>query len=562
MAIDAQQTLRRVARRQSLAVLGRTAFTWTCAIAAALAVAIVGGRLLGLWPEFFEVWMIAAVPCLAVLIGLITKPRPCLKKAARVTDAHLESEDLFLTDLQVDGAPGQFHPLVRRQAKAHAERVRPAEIVPLPFQRPALLACGALIAVWLAAIYLPQLDPFGAGSERLVLGQRSKRIAEERKVAKSRQELLNAKTLQARNSEEVHQALMETVKTMRKLGEKGAKAQDSALQKQQKKVGRQWRASREANRKGASANSSLQQLGRRAATGKAKNWQEDLQKGKTDALRQEIAELKKLAARLEQAKDPQERARIQQELANRTGELSEFLKQKVASQELSEALSRALNQVQALQESELSEEAMQALEESLALSDMELQELAQSLRNLEDLEEAMRALQAARAAAKGDVPGKKATAKGEGMGGQGGRGRGTPTLDTAGMSPAQALKAYRQYYEGLSQQDGGNRIGAGMQGDGGTGRGGIADEDPTQKTGYKPEQSRSSLRAGKILMTLKVQEVGDRGEVTQEYNDQLKKVQQGATEAILQERVPPGYHQGIKKYFDDLSKKPGKAKKK
>jgi hypothetical protein len=34
----------------------------------------------------------------------------------------------------------------------------------------------------------------------------------------------------------------------------------------------------------------------------------------------------------------------------------------------------------------------------------------------------------------------------------------------------------------------------------------------------------------------------------------LQQVKQGATEAILQERVPPGYHSGIRKYFDELSR--------
>ena len=235
-------------------------------------------------------------------------------------------------------------------------------------------------------------------------------------------------------------------------------------------------------------------------------------------------------------------------MARRTEELSEFLKQNASSQELSETLTRALNQLQALDEPAIAEEASDAFGESLALTDMELKELAQSLRNMQDLEEAMRAMQAARAAC-------ELSAKGSGEG-EAGAGSGQPS--TAQMDPAEALKAYREYFEGLVPGAG---SGPGMLGPG-TGSGGVAAEDPSQKNAFKTEKSRSSLRAGKILMTLKVKEVGDRGEVTQEYAEQVKQVKQGASEAILQERVPPGYHQGIKKYFDDLGKQPGKAKKK
>ena len=34
----------------------------------------------------------------------------------------------------------------------------------------------------------------------------------------------------------------------------------------------------------------------------------------------------------------------------------------------------------------------------------------------------------------------------------------------------------------------------------------------------------------------------------------IQKVKQGSSEAILQEQIPPGYHEGIKSYFDNLEK--------
>jgi hypothetical protein len=92
---------------------------------------------------------------------------------------------------------------------------------------------------------------------------------------------------------------------------------------------------------------------------------------------------------------------------------------------------------------------------------------------------------------------------------------------------------------------------------GGTGRGegNVAPENPDQKNDFKTEKSRSALLAGKLLMTLKTKEVGDKGEVKKEYAESIEKVKQGVGEAILQERVPPGYHDSIKKYFDNLGSK-------
>ena len=51
---------------------------------------------------------------------------------------------------------------------------------------------------------------------------------------------------------------------------------------------------------------------------------------------------------------------------------------------------------------------------------------------------------------------------------------------------------------------------------------------------------------------MKSNEVGDRGSIDKKYSQQLTEVQQGVDEASLQERVPPGYHDGIKRYFDNL----------
>ena len=48
--------------------------------------------------------------------------------------------------------------------------------------------------------------------------------------------------------------------------------------------------------------------------------------------------------------------------------------------------------------------------------------------------------------------------------------------------------------------------------------------------------------------------LSDKGDASKEYKTLIQKVKQGYSEAILQEQVPPGYHDGIKSYFDNLDK--------
>ena len=90
----------------------------------------------------------------------------------------------------------------------------------------------------------------------------------------------------------------------------------------------------------------------------------------------------------------------------------------------------------------------------------------------------------------------------------------------------------------------------------GIGKGGKAPEKPEEKTDFKSERSRSALTAGKILLQWKTKEVSDPGTMRENYQSQLDAVKQGVTEAILQEQVPPGYHEAIQKYFDSLKETP------
>ncbi len=86
----------------------------------------------------------------------------------------------------------------------------------------------------------------------------------------------------------------------------------------------------------------------------------------------------------------------------------------------------------------------------------------------------------------------------------------------------------------------------------GIGEGGKAPEKDDEKTDFQSERSRSAFKAGKILLQWKTRELSDPGAAREAYEQQVEAVKQGVSEAILQEQVPPGYHEGIRRYFDAL----------
>ena len=64
------------------------------------------------------------------------------------------------------------------------------------------------------------------------------------------------------------------------------------------------------------------------------------------------------------------------------------------------------------------------------------------------------------------------------------------------------------------------------------------------------------MQAGKTLMEWKTKGVSEKGEAVVEYQEAMKKIQEGVDEAISNEKIPPGYHEVIKKYFSSEDSQP------
>ena len=73
---------------------------------------------------------------------------------------------------------------------------------------------------------------------------------------------------------------------------------------------------------------------------------------------------------------------------------------------------------------------------------------------------------------------------------------------------------------------------------------------------FKTEISKSHITKGKVLLTLKTKGMGEKTDVKDKYRAAIRDVKQSVSEAILQEEIPPGYHEGIKGYFDTLEETP------
>jgi hypothetical protein len=225
--------------------------------------------------------------------------------------------------------------------------------------------------------------------------------------------------------------------------------------------------------------------------------------------------------------------------------LEKFARENVDKKELAEALKRVSKQLDLSKQGDLSKDALAAAMESLELSEMEMEQLGQAAQDLKALEDALKTLQLAkRLNDKDKLDGR----------------------DTQGMK---GMSDYEKFYKEMLAKMGGECQGEGKcpgcpqcQGKGngnglggqGIGKGGEAPEDNSIKNDFKTEQSLSAVKAGKVLLSMKAQGLGEKGVVAQDYRGLIQQVRQGVSEAIEQEQIPPGYHDGIKSYFDTLDK--------
>ena len=547
-----QSLFRRVATRMRLASFGVRAYIAFLAVTIIYGVGLLASRLLGVLPGWFdsiplysfslggksydlvipsEQFLLVPLAALAIAgIWLALRGQVTTSEAARKVDTHRGTKDLFLTLSMLDKSVGEYGPLVAGAAEQQAPSVRPALVVPFNWQR--RLGYAAIGAMMVALIFnVPQLDPFGTVAEAKEQDNQRQNLAQIQKANKIRIAQLE-KELEDKEggSPEVKKAIEGLKNSFRKAKANQQKLNRKMLAANQKDLGKKYQKIRAEKLKNLlSKASSSHQFGRKNDE-MMRKWSRELQEGSTDSLQKEFEKLKDDLKRLSKTADPIERAELMQKLQKRMKAMEKFASEQANSKTLAAALQRAQKQLEML-DGELSEEARKALQQSLELSKLELEELAQSARDLKQLEQALKTLQMARKLNQQEK------------------------LDGEMCEGCSTLADYEELYREMMAESG---MGEGGEGDGegtggrGMGQGGKVDEDDSVETGFKAERSKSQIVAGKVLLSLKSKGISDSGDAKKNYLSAINRVKQGVSEAIETEQVPPGYHDGIKSYFDKI----------
>ena len=529
--------LRRVDLRLRAALVAGRFHAFFLALAAGYGALLICSRLLALVPDhsapLHVVTLVAAA--LALALAFYRRPRPA--DAARLVDRCVGTDDLFLTATLIDGSAGHYQSLVLRSAEERAASVRPARVLPArgrAAMRNVLLAAGLLLV---GMLYLPQLDPFGREARWEAEQERRLELEATRKATDARIAALLSNA-DAELSDRVHRSVEELTQSFKglKAGDKQSKLQ--RLREHQAALGKLWRDVRRTKLNNSFRTAAARQRFGQGEGGERVEWRQDGRAGRPDSMKQHVAALKETLRKMEATRDPVEQRRLATKMRDDLDKLREFASNDLEAKALEAALQRAMEQLSMCQCGNMASSALQALGESLDLTELELDALAQALQDLEALEQALNAAQLARLA--------------EELG----------LTDEMDWSECQTLAEYEALYRKLMEGRcpccgaalgtcacSGRGPGTGGQGQG---MGGIVPEDPTAETDFKSEKSRSALQAGKILLSLKVQGDAPRGRAVVDYREQVGRIRESVSEAVVHEQIPPAYHEAIQKYFDSM----------
>ncbi len=549
MGTRTRRLLRNVALRRQLSCFGAQFYWSFLALAAVYAALLSCSRLLGLLPDVFHPATPAAPVMVALGLALAIYRGTSRVGAARLVDTRIRTDDLFLTAVLIDSAAGVYKPIVLAQAEQRAAEIRPGEVAPFAWAAKARNVIGLLVLLLVGVLLLPQLDPFGRGEQRRREAERQKQLEDSRRATALRVAALTGEETASDLSGQVARAVGELKQTFNATKPKDKQANLRRLTASQGKLGALWRKAGEGKLKNAPRWTEQRQRFGDPAGQMTTQWRQEIQEGNCAGVKKEIAELRDAVKRLAETKDEAEKRELTERIGQRLQQLADLAEQGLDSGALNASLRRALEQLALAGTEGLSAEALEGLQESLDLTALELEAMAQSFRDLKALEDALRALQLAKVLNEAELLDGEACSGCQGMG------------DYAALY-AKMMAGRCGKCGGLLGADGVcaacGGVGLGMRGPG-IGTGGLAPETPGAVTDFTPEKSKSSLTAGKILVSLKTRGLSESGQAALEYQESLRAVKQGVSEAIIHEQVPPAYHDAIRSYFDAMEEDDGGA---
>jgi hypothetical protein len=525
-----QQFLWRVRRRQRIVALARQGRLFLLIAMGIFACALLCSRFFGVFPGWFTPVTLTAFLVVASILACILYRRAGITDAARLADAELDTHDLFLTASLVEHSLGAYQDLVLMKAERRAAKGVPRNVVPYHWQRGTVQLCAVLALLGVGVYLLPQFDPFGLHQQRRQLAEQRERVRQLGKATEARATLLEQKRA-GEQTDVVKQAVANLEKAFQ-----GAKPNDKAgtlarLNEQQKVLGQLWKQASEERLKNAlNLPPPAQSFGVADPT-KTEQMRNDLQKGDVSSAKKELDALKQKVEELAATRDPVTREKLRQELMDRLQNMKDTLDQQLNSQALDADLQRALEQLALSNVPELSGESLKGMSHSLNLTQEELQRLAQAMADMRNIEEALKALQLAKTL------------------------NNLQPLNGQDFIKLGDLAAYAAFCNGKCKSLlAGMGLGAGY----GYGPRPYGDENSTNR--FQPEKSAPLLQPGRMLMEWKTREVSEAGPAREEYLRAVQDVRQQASEAVLEEQIPPGYHAAIKKYFDTLPHDAGAAR--
>ncbi len=530
-----RRLLDRVLRRLRWAVVARRGLYAFFGLAALYCAVVLVSRLTGLFPFVTRPLIPALLPLAALMAGAAWPRKPSPRDAARAVDRSAATNDLYLTMVLLDGSAGEYQPLVAAKPEARAATIRPSEVAPLHINR-RLMCVAAVLAVLVAAVsFMPQLDPFGKVAAAEETKEELRHIEESKQVTHERLAKIERESLSDTQAKEVQQALEQLKAAMKGAQPKARQANAKALMGAQKTVAGEWRkiSSEKLSDLFSKSSTASQQMGGSSAA-MSKKWLENLQAGSTESLKKELSTVQRDLEELAKTQDPGKRAELAQKLRERMDALSQFAEES-GSKTLAAALKRTQEQMQMAAKAAAGdpkdpavEEALKAAAESAKLADKELEQIAQSAKDLKALEQALSVLQMAKNLNNSDL------------------------LDGKKMEGLQSMAEYEARYAEMMKDA--------MPDTGEFGEGGPAEENDSKKSKFKTEMSKSQISKGKVLLTLKTKGMGEHADVKEQYRSAVRGVKQELSEAILREEIPPGYHEGIKGYFDSIEETPAAGK--
>ena len=535
------RVIRRVGGRIAIVRFARWWYWAFLSAAVVYGVVLLVSRLLISLPFALNPLTLLVIPLVTLPVAWLGFRRVTPSDGARAMDEAEGTNDLFLTAVLIEEGAPEFAGLVQSGAADRVAQVKPHQVVPWGGQTRALRCVAAVVVLWAAIEWLPQLDPFGHVKQREQQEARREELTQTRQTTQLRKARIATKLPSGKLSEETELRIEELKKTFVSMNPGQPKNNFKALTQQQQELGKSWQRAKHSS----AALGALPRLDQAfgAQSPRTEQWSKQLAQGDAEGMKQELRELGDLARQLAEMPDGEAKRKLEREMKRRLEELSRFANDKMAARALAASLERALSQMKMGDSQELSQEAMEALAESLDLSELELSQLQQAMNDLKALEEALRTLQMAQQCNQQQA------------------------LDGQACTNAAALSEYAAMYEQMLAQQGacgacagclagtgctGGGAGQGMKGPG-TGEGGEAPEDDSLETDHVSEKSRSAMRAGKILMQWQTDESADRGRAAVDYDRQIRDLREGISEAVFNEGVPPVYHDTIRRYFDSLA---------